>query len=88
MTRIESRPTGQHLGDYRFYVDMSGHIDDAHTWAALQDLKLVTAALRYLGSWPTHKHAGPTGPPRKWHEATNWVQERAAGIIPKPEGLW
>ena len=52
LTRIESRPTRKALGEYRFYMDMSGHISDPHVATALQHLHRTVQVLRFLGSWP------------------------------------
>lgn len=52
LTRIESRPTRKALGEYRFYMDMSGHISDPHVSTALQHLHRTVQVLRFLGSWP------------------------------------
>ncbi|HJD69305.1 MAG TPA: prephenate dehydratase [Corynebacterium kroppenstedtii] len=59
LTRIESRPTRKALGEYRFYMDMSGHISDPHVATALQHLHRTVQVLRFLGSWPMDD--GPHG---------------------------
>ncbi|RZS91303.1 prephenate dehydratase [Motilibacter rhizosphaerae] len=52
LSRIESRPTGERLGDYLFSVDCDGHVDDANVGEALMGLRRVCADVRYLGSYP------------------------------------
>src|SRR5258705_12467890 len=52
LTRIESRPTGERLGRYAFFLDCSGHVAEARMGEALQGLHRVSAEVRYLGSYP------------------------------------
>ena len=52
LTRIESRPTGERLGRYVFFLDCSGHVADAPLGEALQGLRRVCADVRFLGSYP------------------------------------
>ena len=52
LTRIESRPTGDGIGDYFFAVDAEGHIDEARVGEALIGLHRICADVRYLGSYP------------------------------------
>jgi len=52
LTRIESRPTGDGIGDYFFSVDAEGHVDEARVGEALIGLHRICADVRYLGSYP------------------------------------
>lgn len=52
LTKIESRPTGERLGRYMFFLDCTGHVSEARFGEALQGLRRVCADLRYLGSYP------------------------------------
>ncbi len=52
LTRIESRPTGERLGRYAFFLDCTGHVAQARMGEALQGLRRVCAAVRFLGSYP------------------------------------
>jgi prephenate dehydratase len=54
LTRIESRPTGDGLGEYCFSIDCEGHVDDARVGEALMGLRRVCAEVRFLGSYPRH----------------------------------
>ncbi|MEN9922641.1 MAG: prephenate dehydratase [Actinomycetota bacterium] len=54
LTRVESRPTRQELGDYYFSIDLEGHVLEARVGEALQGLHRICAAVRYLGSYPRH----------------------------------
>lgn len=52
LTRIESRPTGQALGQYFFSIDCEGHIAEARVGAALMGLRRICPEVRFLGSYP------------------------------------
>ena len=52
LTRIESRPTGEQLGRYAFFLDCSGHVAEVRMGEALQGLHRVCADVRFLGSYP------------------------------------
>jgi prephenate dehydratase len=60
MTRIESRPTGQQLGRYVFFLDVNGHVNEVRMGEALQGLYRVCADVRFLGSYP--RAAAPSHP--------------------------
>lgn len=51
LTRIESRPTGNGMGQYCFVIDAEGHIDDERVAEALRGLHRVCGDVRYLGSY-------------------------------------
>ncbi|MEV1144058.1 prephenate dehydratase [Micromonospora sp. NPDC049799] len=61
LTRIESRPTGEALGRYVFFLDCSGHVADVRLGEALQGLRRVCADVRFLGSYPRHRWIPATG---------------------------
>lgn len=84
--RIESRPIRERKGEYRFFADMAGHIEDAHISAALHDVHHSTAAMRYLGSWPMFMEAAGGDSPgvTEWPESYAWVQDRLRGV-PQPD---
>jgi prephenate dehydratase len=52
MTRIESRPLKQGLGEYMFFIDCQGKADSPELSAALAALAEHTKVLRVLGSFP------------------------------------
>ncbi len=52
LTSIESRPSRKKAWEYFFFVDMSGHMEDAKVKAALADLKKAGHAVKILGSYP------------------------------------
>lgn len=53
LTKIESRPTKKVLGEYYFFIDIEGHVDDTDVAAALGALVGKLRELRLLGSYPT-----------------------------------
>jgi prephenate dehydratase len=63
LTRIESRPTGERLGRYAFFLDCTGHVADARLGEALQGLHRVCADVRFLGSYPRHRWASESDHP-------------------------
>jgi len=52
LSTIQSRPTGDGLGSYFFFVDCEGHIDDARVAEAMMGVRRVCAEVRFLGSYP------------------------------------
>ncbi|MDG4806845.1 prephenate dehydratase [Micromonospora sp. WMMD1120] len=71
LTRIESRPTGEALGRYVFFLDCTGHVADVRLGEALQGLRRVCAEVRFLGSYPRHR----------------WTDAPAERPVPAPAGL-
>ncbi|MEA2063002.1 MAG: prephenate dehydratase [Gemmatimonadota bacterium] len=51
MSKIESRPAKGKLGDYIFFIDIQGHIQDTAVAEGLKDLS-KKAFLKVLGSYP------------------------------------
>ncbi|GAA2578357.1 prephenate dehydratase [Winogradskya consettensis] len=55
LSRIESRPTGEQLGVYVFFLDCTGHIAEPRLGEALQGLRRICSDVRFLGSYPKHR---------------------------------
>jgi prephenate dehydratase len=53
LTRIESRPMRERLGQYMFFVDLEGSLADDPVSAALDGLRALCERVRVLGSYPT-----------------------------------
>ncbi|QLE73071.1 prephenate dehydratase [Streptomyces rectiverticillatus] len=49
---IQSRPTGEGIGNYCFAIDAEGHITDRRVGEALMGLKRICPQVRFLGSYP------------------------------------
>ncbi|GAA4210111.1 prephenate dehydratase [Actinocatenispora rupis] len=84
MTRIESRPTGERLGRYCFFLDCTGHVADERMGAALAGLHRICADVKFFGSYPRAGGEPPVPPPagmadRDFADATAWLDRIRAG---------
>lgn len=80
LTRIESRPRGAGAaGQYRFYLDAAGHIDDAAVGEALRALHRSVERVVFLGSWPADRNGGATPPPDHSESVTWFAALREGG---------
>ena len=52
LTKIESRPTRKALGEYYFFIDIEGHIQDQQVASAVRSLEPRLRKLKMLGSYP------------------------------------
>ncbi|MDE3071183.1 MAG: ACT domain-containing protein, partial [Pseudomonadota bacterium] len=52
LNRIESRPAHTGKWQYAFFIDVSGHVDQAPLQAAVQEIGQSAATVRVLGSYP------------------------------------
>jgi prephenate dehydratase len=52
LTRIESRPSRRALGDYYFYIDLAGHVNDSAVRVAIDGIREKAAMVKVLGSYP------------------------------------
>ena len=52
LTRLESRPTKQGLGNYCFLIDLEGHISDEVVADCLKNLHMKNGSVKFLGSYP------------------------------------
>jgi prephenate dehydratase len=52
LTRIESRPRKDRLGQYLFFVDLEGGVHDDRVAAAVDGLRTHCDEVRVLGSYP------------------------------------
>ena len=85
LTRIESRPTGERLGRYVFFLDCTGHVAEARMGEALQGLRRICADVRFLGSYPRASHGD--APPRRapglsdadFTDAAGWLGRLGSG---------
>jgi prephenate dehydratase len=52
LTKIESRPSKRALGDYMFYIDCEGHLEEAEIQEALEGVEKKVVMLKILGTYP------------------------------------
>jgi prephenate dehydratase len=77
LSTIQSRPTGDGLGSYFFFIDCEGHIDDGRVGEAMMGVRRVCAEVRFLGSYPrsdggrTQVRPGTSDP--EFAEAAAWL---------------
>ncbi len=57
LTRIESRPAGNKLGDYIFFIDFLGREDEPAVRTAIADIGEFVLWQRLLGSYPVYRGA-------------------------------
>jgi prephenate dehydratase len=83
LTTIQSRPTGDGLGRYYFFIDCEGHIHDARVGEALMGLRRVCGQVRYLGSYPRsdggRTHVRPGTSDTEFAAAADWLRRLRDG---------
>ena len=83
LSRIESRPTGDRLGQYFFSLDCDGHLADERVGEALSALRRVCAEVRVLGSWPrgdgVRTPVAPGTADGDFRDAAAWLARLRAG---------
>ena len=52
LCKIESRPSKKSLGDYVFFIDFNGHIEDDNVKNAISRIAPYVDSYRFLGSYP------------------------------------
>ena len=52
LSKVESRPSKKRPWDYYFFLDVTGHYEDANMKAALSELKKFCPLVKWLGSYP------------------------------------
>lgn len=52
LSKIESRPSKRRPWDYYFFIDVTGHFEDASMKEALAELKKFCPLVKWLGSYP------------------------------------
>ena len=53
LSKVESRPSKKRPWDYYFFLDVTGHYEDANMKAALSELKKFCPLVKWLGSYPS-----------------------------------
>jgi prephenate dehydratase len=73
LSRIESRPTGEGIGRYCFFIDCEGHVHAPSVGEALMGLRRACSDVRFLGSYARAPAAAPAarGVPGAWGKPTD-----------------
>jgi prephenate dehydratase len=83
LVRIESRPTGEGIGQYCFSIDAEGHITDRRVGEALMGLKRICPKVRFLGSYPRADEVAPKlrkgTTDAEFTEAADWLSRALDG---------
>lgn len=79
LTKLESRPTKQGLGEYCFFIDFEGHISDELVADCLRNVAAKQADVKFLGSFPVSGHEDAhvrrRAANKAWRTAKQWVDE-------------
>jgi prephenate dehydratase len=76
ITKLESRPTKRDLGEYCFFIDFEGHLDDELVADCLRNLAAKQAKVKFLGSYPVTGDAGHVrrkAVTKAWRDANAWL---------------
>ncbi len=85
LTKLESRPTKQGLGDYCFVIEFEGHVADDVVADCLADLQAHLARVKFLGSYPV---TGEGASDRRQEvaearrSADQWIETIRARVLP------
>ena len=77
LTKLESRPTKEGLGQYCFLIDFIGHIGDDLIADCLQHLRSNHADVKFLGSYAVAGDKGVTtrnNATKLWKDTKNWIE--------------
>jgi prephenate dehydratase len=84
LTKLESRPTKQSLGDYCFVIDFEGHVADELTSDCLHNLAAKQADVKFLGSYPVageeEARARRRAHGKAWKQAGVWIEGLRAQV--------
>lgn len=78
LSRIESRPTGDGLGLYKFSIDISGHVQEPRVAESLAGVHRMVRKLQFLGSYPAADgipvEVDSTSTASSFDDSTAWVR--------------
>ncbi|BBA98635.1 putative prephenate dehydratase [Actinacidiphila reveromycinica] len=85
LMRIESRPTGEGLGQYCFSVDAEGHLTDRRVGETLLGLHRRCLKVRLLGSYPRADEIAPVvrrgASDEEFSAAADWLNRALDGRV-------
>lgn len=85
LTKLESRPTKEGLGQYCFLMDFTGHISEEDIADCLSHVRTQHADVKFLGSYPV---AGDVGEKpvvtngKVWKETGIWMSDLLSKVQP------
>ena len=85
LSKLESRPSKQGLGNYCFLIDLDGHLADEVVADCLRVLHAESVNVKFLGSYPAAGDHGPAMRARAgsaWREADAWISSLRSQIHP------
>lgn len=85
LTKLESRPTKEGLGQYCFLMDFTGHISEADIADCLSHVRTEHADVKFLGSYPVAGDVDekPTVTNNRiWKETGIWMTDLLSKINP------
>ena len=53
LSKVESRPSKKRPWDYLFFIDVTGHYEDAAMKEAVAELRAFCPLVKWLGSYPS-----------------------------------
>lgn len=92
LSRLESRPTGEGLGEYCFWIDADAHVAEARLREALVGLRRTCREVHFMGSYPRADRRPAQVPEHAdegaYAEAQAWVERlsppaAASGASPR-----
>ncbi len=86
LTKVESRPTKQSLGEYCFFIDFEGHVSDELAADCLRAVA-TKAQVKFLGSYPVagqEAHARRTAATKAWRDAGRWIDSLRTQVREAP----
>ena len=89
LTKLESRPTKKSLGDYCFFIDFEGHLDDEIVADCLRVLSAKQTQVKFLGSYPVagdDSHVRRASASKAWRDAGKWLDGLRAQIREADDG--
>lgn len=85
LSRLESRPTGEALGEYCFWIDADAHLAESRMREAMVGLRRTCRQLHFLGSYAradrNRTQVPTTADDDAYAEAIAWVDALAGGRV-------
>jgi prephenate dehydratase len=85
LTKLESRPTKEGLGQYCFLMDFLGHISEERIAQCLEHVRNNHADVKFLGSYAIAGDKSETTTPantKVWKDTSQWMKDLLAKVSP------